>query len=86
MLGGLIWQGLLAADVTLEPLLIELFMRIYSLAELGTCRVLEGGLFVYRSRPCIRACITSGFSKTPLELIHIYLLFSERYAARSSAK
>jgi hypothetical protein len=26
--GGLIWQGLLAADVTLEPLLIELFMRI----------------------------------------------------------
>jgi len=27
--GGLIWQGLLAADVTLEPLLIELFMRIW---------------------------------------------------------
>jgi hypothetical protein len=52
----------------------------------GRCRVFEGGLFVYRSRPCIRACITPGFSKTPLELIHIYQLPSESYAERSSAK
>jgi hypothetical protein len=27
--GGLIWQGLLAVDVTLEPLVIELFMGIW---------------------------------------------------------
>jgi len=78
--GGLIWAEVFGCRCHLGASPVELFMRnmdkilIFRWLSWGRCRVSEGGLFAYRSRPCIRACITPGFSKTPLELIHIHQL------------
>jgi hypothetical protein len=71
--GGLIWQGLLAADAVLWlscRAFYENMDKILIFRWLGwiRCIVFEGGLFVHRSCPCSGAYVTLGFSQNSLRI------------------
>ena len=71
--GGLIWQGLLAADTAWWlscRAFYENMDKILIFRWLGRirCKVFEGGLFVHRSCPCSGAYVTLGFSQNSLRI------------------